>query len=54
MAHQYMPKIFHDTCKNPPPPPPKTARYETMQMNYHYAKVQNTSYFVLSRTCMLC
>ena len=23
MAHQYMPKIFHDPRKNHPPPPPR-------------------------------
>ena len=27
MAHQYMPKIFHDPYKNPPAPPPTYIMY---------------------------
>ena len=27
MAHQYMPKIFHDPHKNPPVAPPKYLMY---------------------------
>ena len=29
MAHQYMPKIFHDPHKNPLPPPTPPATYLT-------------------------
>ena len=27
MAHQYMPKVFHDPHKNPPVPPPTYLMY---------------------------
>ena len=44
MAHQYMPKIFHDPHKNPPVPPPTYLMYgplEALEKDVKYFKVNN-------------
>ena len=39
MAHQYMPKIFHDPHKNPPAPPPTYLMYGPLAPDKEHKKV---------------
>ena len=39
MAHQYMPKIFHDPHKNPPAPPPTYLMYGPLMSSCKFCHI---------------